>query len=434
MLLATSFASNAQEQPKTFGKYPLVANEYGVVNCATTENEKILQENNSKRRTVAQFEEWMSKKIKERRIQKTQKSGNNIMTIPVVVHVLYNNNTQNIPLGQIESQIAVLNEDYRKMAGTNGEDFTGLGVDTQIEFCLAKIDINGDTFDGVDRVFVVNNSFTSRQDIEAMKMQTSWDPTKYFNIWTAAMSGGLNTLLGYAQFPDDSELQGLNSFGGDALTDGVVISYKNFGSSQKFTSSVFQAPNNLGRTATHEIGHALGLRHIWGDETDCTGNDYCADTPTAGGPSSGCPVGADTCPSNGADLVQDYMDYSVDGCMSVFTEDQLERMLTVLENSPRRKELLTSTVCGTLSTPDQQLLEGTKVYPNPTQTVLNITVENGELPDSYVIYNSIGQLVANTKVGSQADLTINTSGYSNGIYFIKVDKGNATKTIKFIKN
>ncbi len=128
------------------------------------------------------------------------------------------------------------------------------------------------------------------------------------------------------------------------------------------------------------------------------------------------------------------MDYSDDSCMSVFTQNQLDRMLIILENAPRRASLVTSTVCATASTPDLQLLQGTKVYPNPAQNVLNIKVENGDLPDNYVIYNSIGQTVANVKVTTEANLTVDTSAYSNGIYFIRIDKGNESKTIKFIKN
>lgn len=441
MLLITAFASNAQEKPRSFGKYPLVANDNGVVNCASAEYELIRRDRNPSLPTEAQFEEWMAKKIAEIKDRGPQKSGNAVVTIPVVVHVIHSasesiGSGKNLSVARIQAQIDVLNEDFRKMAGTNGDDQTGNGVDTEIQFCLATIGPDGDTTTGIDRYPVNVTSYTSQGDIDLLKSFTIWDPEKYLNIWTVAMSGSISNLLGYAQFPDYN-LSGLQQPGmsSDANTDGVVINYNNFGSAEKVSGMAGSAPYNLGRTTTHEVGHFLGLRHIWGDENNCQGTDYCADTPVQEDKSQGCPgEGTDTCPQAGFDLYQDYMDYSNDGCMSVFTANQKARMQVILANAPRRASLLTSGVCGTLATPERQMLVGTRIYPNPTQNVLNITVENGELPDAYTIYNSIGQLVANTKVTSEANLAINTSAYSNGIYFIKIDKGSESKTIKFIKN
>lgn len=432
-LLVSSLFAVAQEGPKKFGKFPLYPDQTGVIKCATVENEMMLQEQNPKRATQAQFEQWISQKVKEKQFQKDNNDA--ILTIPVVVHVVYNSNVQKISLEQVKSQIEVLNEDFRKMEGTNGFGDNELSTDTKIQFCLAKINLDNEEFDGVDYVYTPTTQFTSRQDVEIMKSSSQWDPEMYFNIWTVAWGGSeLGNLLGYAQFPEQSGLQGLGGLGGDSTTDGVAISYRNFGSKQKYPQGTYGNSNFLGRTATHEIGHCLGLRHIWGDDDNCNGNDFCNDTPVANAPSIGCDTTQDSCPQPGYDMVQNYMDYSADTCMNIFTPDQVTRMRTVLANSPRRASLLTSPVCGALSSPDRQVLEGTKVYPNPTQTVLNITVNNGELPDTYTIYNSIGQVMVNAKVGSEADLTINTSSYSNGIYFIKVDKGTETRTIKFVKN
>ncbi len=204
LLLSACSMANAQEQPKTFGKYPLTPNKNGVVRCASTENELILQENNPKRAREAQFEAWMEQKLKEKR---TQKSGNNLIAIPVVVHVVFSGpdnvgQNENISYDQVQSQIDVLNEDFRKMAGTPGDDQTGNGVDTMIEFCLATVDPDGNTIDGIHRYSTTVNQYTDRTDIETLKTLTIWDPEKYLNIWTVNMGGELSNLLGYAQFPD----------------------------------------------------------------------------------------------------------------------------------------------------------------------------------------------------------------------------------------
>jgi hypothetical protein len=144
-------------------------------------------------------------------------------------------------------------------------------------------------------------------------------------------------LLGYAQFPDGSGLAGLEDSYGTAQTDGIVIGYKYFGSSDKGDFPVLLAPFDLGRTTTHEVGHWLGLRHIWGDG-DCSVDDFCGDTPNASEPSYGCPVNKTSCGS--LDMVENYMDYTDDICMNSFTPDQAERMHTVLKTSPRRAELV----------------------------------------------------------------------------------------------
>ena len=438
MLLTIPVITNAQEQPRKFGKIPLIPNDMGYVRCATDENERMLQEKNPNRASEAQFEKWMSQSITKRKNNKsTQKSGNAVMIIPVVVHVVYFGsdaigNNENISFAQVKSQIDVLNEDFRKMAGTPGD---GIGVDTMIQFALAAKNPDGLPTNGVDRIQGTINNYTAESQLEDLKTFTIWDPAKYYNIWTVQMGGGeLTGLLGYAQFPDYN-LPGLNLPGQttDELTDGVVINYKNFGTANVIDNDDFDYPYQYGRTLTHETGHFLGLRHIWGDANNCQGNDYCADTPTQNDKTQGCPIGQepDSCPQSGVDMYQNYMDYTNDECMNAFTEDQVERMVTILENAPRRNSLLTSDV---LSSPEVLMLTGTKVYPNPAQNVLNITVDNGELPDNYSIYNSIGQTIASVKVTGEANLTVNTSAYSNGIYFIKIDKGNESKTLRFVKN
>ncbi|RIV43022.1 zinc metalloprotease [Flagellimonas pelagia] len=271
-----------------------------------------------------------------------------IYRIPVVVHIVHNGEAvgsgANISYAQIQSQIEVLNEDFRRRIGSNGFNENEAGADTLIEFFLATEDPNGSALEepGIDRVDGGRSEWPKgflRNPIEtSLKPFTIWDPEKYFNIWTVNFGGfASRDLLGYAQFPDESGLPGLNVDNGPDNTDGIVIGYKYFGSSEKGNFPDMIAPYDLGRTTTHEVGHWLGLRHIWGDG-DCTYDDYCLDTPLSAEPSYGCPVDKITCTE--LEMIENYMDYTDDGCMNVFTLDQMDRMHTVLETCPRRKELV----------------------------------------------------------------------------------------------
>lgn len=275
------------------------------------------------------------------------RSGSNIKRIPVVVHIIHNGEPigtgANISYEQVVSQIEVLNEDFRKKAGTNGFNTHPAGVDTQIEFYLATKDPDGNILSepGVDRFNGGRASWPKgsvRNPIdELIKPVTIWNPNAYFNIWTVNFGGFVSrSLLGYAQFPSNSNLQGLDADGGSAETDGVVVGYKYFGSSEKGNFPDLIAPYDLGRTTTHEVGHWLGLRHIWGDG-DCLADDYCIDTPRAEAPNNTC---TENISCNSKDMIENYMDYTSDGCMNIFTQDQKSRMQTVLQNSPRRKELV----------------------------------------------------------------------------------------------
>lgn len=267
--------------------------------------------------------------------------------IPVIVHVIHNGEPvgtgANISYEQIVSQIEVLNEDFRRLTGSNGFNEDPVGVDTEIEFYLAARDPEGNTlaepgvhrYDG-ERSFWPKGAFRNPID-DLIKPLTIWDPTEYFNIWTVNFGGFVGRdLLGYAQFPSNSGLPGLDTNEGSAETDGIVVGYKYFGSSEKGNFPDLIAPFDLGRTTTHEVGHWFGLRHIWGDG-DCFVDDYCGDTPHADAPNYGC-MGRISCASE--DMIQNYMDYTDDRCMNIFTQEQKQRMHTVLMNSPRRKELV----------------------------------------------------------------------------------------------
>ena len=240
--------------------------------------------------------------------------------IPVVVHVVYKTSAQNISDAQIQSQIDVLNEDFRRKNGdasTVPAPFAPLTADARIEFQLATTDPGGNPTNGITRTSTATTAFS---DDDAVKSSATgghdaWPADKYLNIWVCPLAGGL---LGYAQFP-----------GGPAATDGVVIRHSAFG-----TMGTAAAPFNLGRTTTHEIGHWLNLRHIWGDDgTGCSGSDFVADTPNQGGPNYGTPTFPKVSCGNGpnGDMFMNYMDYVDDTAMVMFSTGQVTRMQATLD-------------------------------------------------------------------------------------------------------
>jgi hypothetical protein len=249
-----------------------------------------------------------------------------IITIPLVVHVVYSSQEQNISDAQIKSQLCVLNDDYRKRNADNGlvpTVFQTLAADTHVEFRLACRDPKGNRTDGITRTKTNVESFSDDERVKsgATNGIDSWPTDKYLNVWVCKLSGGL---LGYAQFP-----------GGPPTTDGVVITFTAFG-----TLGTATPPFDRGRTATHEIGHWLDLYHIWGDDSflpdKCSGSDNVADTPNQEGMNYGCPKFPHISCGNGpnGDMFMNYMDYTDDVCMKMFTLGQAIRIEASL-NGPR---------------------------------------------------------------------------------------------------
>ncbi|MDG2498127.1 MAG: M43 family zinc metalloprotease [Flavobacteriaceae bacterium] len=343
-IVTVSFSQTSSNIQTLFGQELTDANiksleESDVIRCGSVEYEKYLQSLHPERATKDEFESWLAPKVQE--IQAQRSNGASIMiTLPVVYHIITNGTgSENLSAATIQAQNDQLNLDFGNSSGSP----YSVAADTEVEFCLATENESGSTLfePGINRVTDFGDGPFSRPDFENnIKPQTQWDPTRYFNVWVGDLGG---SLLGYAQFPSNSGLQGLNTNGGDANTDGVVVLYSSVGSVANPSSG---GPYNLGRTLTHEVGHWLGLRHIWGDSSACTNDDFCADTPNATNSNSGCPT-VDSCPSDGlgADMVENYMDYSNDACLNTFTADQKTRIQAVLANSPRRMELATSTVC-----------------------------------------------------------------------------------------
>ncbi|WP_440947450.1 zinc metalloprotease [Methanosarcina sp. T3] len=247
-------------------------------------------------------------------------SRTGIVRIPVVVHVVWNKEVQNISDAQVQSQIDVLNEDFRKSNPDISQVpgiWKNLTADFGIEFFLATKGPDGNSTSGITRTQTSEGSFGTDDRVKSTSAggKDPWPTDRYLNIWVCQLRGGL---LGYAQFP-----------GGPAGTDGVVITHTGFG-----TTGTARPPFEKGRTATHEIGHWLNLYHIWGDDgTGCAGTDEVDDTPNQGGSNNGCPEYPHISCNNGphGDMFMNYMDYVNDSCMVMFTEGQAIRINACLE-------------------------------------------------------------------------------------------------------
>lgn len=239
--------------------------------------------------------------------------SSSVKTIPVVVHVIHVGGAENISDAQVQSQIDVLNEDFRKMTGTNGD---GNGVDTEIQFCLAKKTPEGKCTNGIVRIqSTLSNHQTYQRSM--LKQLSYWDNTRYLNMYVVKTINSASGILGYSSFP-----------GGPPDEDGIVVLHNYFG-------RIGTAAASIGRTTTHEIGHWFGLYHTFnggcGVDT-CADGDYVCDTPPAANPNFGCPT-INSCSNdfpNVNDQVQNYLDYSNDNCKNMFTMGQKVRMHTTL--------------------------------------------------------------------------------------------------------
>lgn len=314
--------------------------------CATMFADSVLRSKVPSAPSLMDFENWLQGEIvKQQNLPKDKSGRAAIITIPVIVHVVHNGDAvgsnENISALQVYSQIDILNQDFRRQnADTTNTPvaFRPVAADVEIEFCMALRDPSGNPLvePGINRVLRTEATWGNTGNIDnILKPQTIWDPNQYFNIWVVNFGSG--GLLGYAQFPQGSGLAGMPTGNQTANSDGIVVRYDAFGNTGNVTS-----PFNRGRTATHEVGHWLGLRHIWGDG-GCTVDDFCNDTPTSDEANRNCPTTHVSCGTT--DMVQNYMDYTNDACMNIFTQDQKTRMLTVMAASPRRVQLQNSTVC-----------------------------------------------------------------------------------------
>ena len=363
--------------------------------------------------------------------------SNHVITIPVVFHIIHTGEPigtgSNISDDQIYSQLDILNEDFRLMNADSLDDthpFWFYTADTEIEFCLAQQDPNGNATTGITRTLSSMPHFgvTNRDDIKytADGGKDNWDPTQYLNFWTFKADPAWS-ILGFATFPSDLAT--------DPDLDGVAQIYNATG-----IHPDNKPDNNLGRTATHEVGHWLNLHHIWGDEA--CGDDFCADTPEHEGENYGCPTFPhrpyNTCTpgtyENG-EMYMNYMDYVNDNCMVMFTLNQSDRMDAALFGA--RSGLLTSDGC---STP-QGIYSLNKsidvnLYPNPSKGSFFIDLQSDVLEDiSITVNNVLGEIVYQynkQNVVKLDNFRIDINNKSNGIYFVNITVGHNVINKKII--
>lgn len=384
------------------------------------------------RRNAARFPDLVEKRAElshdiaeSARNFQAQATPRSVVSIPVVVHVVYKTNLDNISDGQIQSQIDALNADYRKLnpnAASVPPDFKPFAADMGIEFCLASRTPDGQPTDGITRTQTIFDQIGQdyspdgkpRICYTALGGADAWDATRYLNIWVGRIG---DDILGFATFPGTVP----------GSEDGVVIDPRYFGT--KGLAALYP-PHHLGRTATHEVGHFFDLYHVWGgSENVCTDDDGVGDTPVQRGPYEDCPVHPQLSCGNRA-MFMNFMDYTDDACMSLFTEGQKARFWGALQMA--RPGLLSSDGCKTVSANNEISARELALYPNPASEKLAVQIPENEafVLKNILLANALGQVFQPREIRRNGQsLELDIADLPPGWYFLKI--GNrATRFVK----
>ena len=435
------------------------AQERNIKKCATSHLMEYEMQTNPQYKNIVEsyfngLEEWL---------KNNSNSENTVITIPVVVHVVHKQSHNlgigtNIPQIQIDDAIRILNEDYRKMnpefPSPPRNTFTSYSGDCELEFCLATTDENGNATTGVTRTSTSKTSFDAddNTDSNAMKRTATggkdgWNALKYLNVWVCNLTNSQGgQTLGYAYLP------GQQSQAWTAWKDGLVVDYAYFGT----VGNAASASQNDGRTPTHEIGHYLGLKHTFCEQTDAQGNTICCDNDnsSSGGYVDDTPAQKDiywgnvnsgtnnnTCDdsqfsnsftSDVLDMDENYMSYAFTTWM--FSHKQINVMDYTMNASTGqggREALKTSNGCMISGINDMLHENLISIYPNPTNGIINFKFAMNIKINSIIIQNVLGKQVVKAENIQNDIFSLNLSSLPKGIYFaiIDTDKGRSTKKI-----
>ncbi len=374
---------------------------------------------------MKEIEKFISLQTNNSENYRTNRIEGNVIKIPVVVHILYHSPAEKISDARVQSQIEVLNKCFRRQNADSVKTpsyFKPLAADVEIEFQLAISDSRSRATTGIIRKYTPITKWSSDDKAKfSLNMgDDAWDTKSYLNIWVC----NLDKLAGYSSLP-----------GSDAAKDGVVIDFDAFGA---FNSG---SGYDLGKTAVHEVGHWLGLKHLWGDE-NC-GDDGVADTPKQASYTSGCPSTIRITCGNGpnGDMYMNYMDFTGDACMNLFTKGQKARMRALFEPGGFRNTLLFSKGL------DQPLIFESPIpeadpkwlypqlYPNPSNSTitLDLTYDTRWIGKIIQIVNLQGQTVLRVQITGKI-LHIDINKLQAGIYFLaaKKEDGESMK-MRFVK-
>ena len=359
-----------------------------------------------------------------------------IYRIPVVVHVVYQNDTQNVSQERILDVLDVLNEDFRRKnadADLIRNEFMDVVGDPFIEFELAGVErVQTEATFELD---LLGGSLPDNVKQGAEGGSDAWDTQKYLNIWVCNIEGG--SLLGYAYPPADLEHWPDGANAPSPELDGVVIHQEVFRRTGTHTASGLLGLDEVtipirGRTITHEVGHYLGLRHIWGDGLlsilgipDCNADDGVSDTPQQGVSSQfACDPVQNTCEDGEGDkldMFENFMDYANEECLNSFTKGQIAIMRSVLENE--RSGLIDQNVSNSIAIEENADF---RVYPNPANGQLFIESSLSEnAPYQVRLVDTQGRMVKSPALGRPADRqTLNIGGLPAGLYGLVILQGN----------
>lgn len=361
--------------------------------------------------------------IYSKEIKQNELGERAVVVIPVVVHVVWNSSMENISDAQIQSQIEVLNQDYNadnEQISSVPNIFQAAIADVDFQFCLASKDPNGNATNGITRTQTNNNigiGGTSAIHHTNQGGQDAWNPDKYLNIWVAKFAGGIG---GVASFPGE----------GPADEQGVEVNYKQFGTIGTATTP----PYHLGRTCTHEIGHYFNLEHVWGPNLNscCDEDDGVSDTPNS------CETYINQCPTGNAfsctqpDMWMNFMNYTDDICMAMFSKGQKERMYAALNSF--RPGLLNSDGCETVPSHEIAEQSSLEVFGNPIENELKFSISAaGAAQWEVMLINAIGQVERLGQFPANQLFTIDFHQRASGIYTLVASQNGSILQSRIVK-